>query len=172
MSTWEWRAAIAYNSSHKYNAASFLPNSVLTQPFRNIPKEPGIPMHNKDSTPKTINGNQVNLNYIHSGEDRKVKEPAKGGYVSPGYYRVLEKDTASFLLVLERIGTDSHVILRHLDPEDLEKIKPDTVYNPGESIIPYPQKEFGTSGGIHGHIEETRIGENSSRDFVDPNTHS
>ncbi len=141
-----------YNNISEYNSQAFVPGSKISQGFLEKQER----MESNDGT---------YLSYTHSGNDLvNGKE-----IVSPGYYKVISTTDG---LVLERIGTDVHDRLLHLNPEDLATLCPGQILSPGEKISNFPGKAYGDpTTGPHVHIEETRINDTGVRGFVNPDTH-
>lgn len=147
-------------------------NSVSTQGFEDIPESPGIALVIGTGQPLTVNGNQVYLNYVHNGSDRAAAGNGNNtNIVATGYMVVLKIQGNRIVLGYEE--ATRHVAFRHLNPQYLQshwnvgdKISPGTV------IAPYPGANYGTSGGLHVHVEESDINAQGRRQFMDPDTHA
>ncbi len=152
-----------------YSSESWLPGSNEEQSFEKETTD--LAMKDDDGLVKIIVNEeeyQVYLKYVHNGVDRTASNPASDWIVSPGNYRIHKID--GHRLTLERIGTDRHTTIRHLNPADLNNLYIGQIFEKGDKIAPYPSSIFGPSTGIHVHIEENGIGM-SGRKFMNPENH-
>jgi hypothetical protein len=90
------------------------------------------------------------LSYRHTGDD--YSKGTGTNVVAPGYYKVTAKDNIGpgvDRILLERIGTDSHQRIVHLDDADVSNVKIGTIYKPGETIISYPTEVVWADTSTH-----------------------
>jgi murein DD-endopeptidase MepM/ murein hydrolase activator NlpD len=138
----------AWNQSHSYKSADWLPGSQQSSGFA-LPYE------------RVRVGSGDYLTYLHTGVDRV----GAGDVVSAGYYEVLEVQDAN-RVVLGRVGTDSRTRIVHLaDTSDLSVGK---VLVPGERVGTPANTQPST--GTHVHIEESVV-VNGIRVFANPDSH-
>ena len=155
-----------YNIDHNqsYTASNFLPDGAIQQGF-STGNVSYIDMKTSDKKPVLYRDTQVQLKYVHNGVDIT----GSGSIKSPGYYKVIQK--AGHRLTLERVGTDRHTTIRHLDPTAVSALPLNKIFEPGESIISYPSSSQGPGSGIHIHVEENHLS-GGQRYFCNPDTHS
>jgi hypothetical protein len=106
----------------------------------------------------------VQLKYVHNGVDIT----GSGDIKSPGFYKVIQK--AEHRLTLERVGTNRHTTIRHLDPTSVTALPSNKIFEPGEKIS-YPTTNNGPGSGIHIHVEENHLS-GGTRYFCNPDSHS
>ena len=84
---------------------------------------------------------------------------------------VTEEKDREGRVTLSVMGTDIHVSMLHLDPADIANTNSSGFFNPGDTIVKYPEKNRGSGNGAHIHFEVTRGGNTpATRYFVDPRT--
>jgi len=152
----ERQRQIEFNKGVEYNAQSFVPDSEVSQPFEN----------RLENYPTR----EGQLTYVHTGTD--VVSKTKADVTSPAYMEVVSKDERRGTVTVRLVGQERQDTITHLAPSDVEDLDVGQTFAPGEKIAPYPDRQYGLSGGSQPHVHIQEVGvENGTARFLDPMTH-